>query len=156
LKGFGGDAAGDTFSGFENYVGSAHDDTFKGAENADKFDGGAGDDTFIGGGDADTLTGGADNDKFVFNTVSEGGDHITDFVSGEDVLQFKSSGFAAAFSFASGSTPAPATGSAWFLYDTDDGKLYFDADGNGGANTPELILTLDGAPSLVAADLQII
>jgi Ca2+-binding RTX toxin-like protein len=158
--GSGGDAEGDSFSGFEHYVGSAHNDTFDGASAADHFVGDAGDDTFIGRGGADTLTGGADNDKFVFNTVTEGGDTITDFVSGVDVLEFHSSGFTGTFAdppdLASGSTPAPSNGNAWFLYDTDDGKLYFDADGNGGANTPQLIVTLDGAPSLAASDLHVV
>ena len=40
-----GDAAGDTFTGIEEYVGSLHDDTFISGEDGDDIDGGGGSDT---------------------------------------------------------------------------------------------------------------
>ena len=40
-----GDAAGDTFTGIEKYVGSPHDDTFISGEDGDNIDGGDGSDT---------------------------------------------------------------------------------------------------------------
>jgi len=45
--GVGGDAQGDTLTGIETVIGSAHDDTFTGDANDNTFDGGAGDDTVV-------------------------------------------------------------------------------------------------------------
>ncbi|HEY8263416.1 MAG TPA: hypothetical protein VIG26_03565 [Methyloceanibacter sp.] len=53
----------------------------------------------------------------------------------------------------SGSDPTEGSADASFLYDTDDGKLYFDADGN-GAGAQVLFITLDGAPPFAAADID--
>ncbi|HXG79875.1 MAG TPA: calcium-binding protein, partial [Methyloceanibacter sp.] len=102
------------------------------------------------------LTGGDGNDIFVFDTIAEGGDTISDFVSGADKLHFSATGFPGTSGnppdFASGANPTASTGDAWFLYDTDDGKLYFDADGNGGGGAVHIV-TLSGAPTLVQTDL---
>lgn len=59
----------DTFTGFENVIGSAFDDTLTGT---------SGKNVLTGGGGNDTLTGGAGADTFVFNPDS-GTDVITDF-----------------------------------------------------------------------------
>ena len=56
--GTGGDAQGDTLSGFENLLGSAFNDVLTGDGGANILDGGAGDDSLIGGAGADTLIGG--------------------------------------------------------------------------------------------------
>ncbi len=50
---------------------------------------------------------------------------------------------------ASGSTPTSVAAS--FLYDTDDGRLYWDADVTGGT-AATLIATLNGAPTLTSSD----
>jgi Ca2+-binding RTX toxin-like protein len=73
-------------------TGTAYSDVFNGGSGADLFTGGSGDDTFTGGAGADSLTGGAGNDVFVYNSPTEGGDTITDFVTG-DVLHFSSTNF---------------------------------------------------------------
>jgi len=85
-------AGNDTFSGFESYVGSAFDDTFKGSSNDDAMNGGAGNDILRGMAGSDTLTGGNGNDTFVWlakDVVSGkkhlGTDVVTDFTEG-DVL----------------------------------------------------------------------
>ena len=41
------------------------------------------------------------------------------------------------------------------IYNTTTGQLYYDADGN-GAGAPELVATLQGAPSIAATDLWVI
>ena len=41
------------------------------------------------------------------------------------------------------------------IYDTTDGRLYYDADGS-GAGAAQLIATAIGAPDLVASDLMVI
>jgi Ca2+-binding RTX toxin-like protein len=92
---------------FENATGSNHNDVLKGNGSAnilngggghDVIDGGGGADTIIGGAGRDTMTGGLGNDKFVFQNASDGPmnvstytamDTITDFVRGEDKLDFR-------------------------------------------------------------------
>ncbi|HEV2564237.1 MAG TPA: calcium-binding protein [Microvirga sp.] len=64
--GFIGDAAGDTYSNFENVIGSRFNDTIVGSRGANRLEGGAGDDTLtdVAGNGADTLIGGAGNDTY--------------------------------------------------------------------------------------------
>ena len=62
-----------------------------GTAGPDDLTGTAGDDKLIGLGDSDTLTGGAGNDIFSYTLDeirAEGGDTITDFVAGEDKIEF--------------------------------------------------------------------
>ncbi|BBD63171.1 YD repeat-containing protein (plasmid) [Nostoc sp. HK-01] len=76
---FGGDDI-DTLKGNDG------DDTLDGGNGNDTLTGGNGNDTLIGGLGSDRLTGGAGNDRFVFNSLTEGTDTITDFSSADDVL----------------------------------------------------------------------
>jgi hypothetical protein len=107
------------------------------------------------------LTGGGAVDSFRYNALAEKGDHITDFTPGGDAIVIDHNGFAntiaGATTFVAGSLPAPDPGStdAWFLYDIDDGRLYFDADGSGGG-AKVLLLTLDGAPLISGADILVV
>lgn len=59
----GGDAAGDTLTGFENLLGSANNDTLTGSSAANVLTGGAGSDALSGREGADTLNGGDGNDS---------------------------------------------------------------------------------------------
>lgn len=64
LGGFpgGGDAAGDTYSGIENLVGSRFGDSLNGNAASNRLIGGAGDDSLVGGGGQDWLVGGSGAD----------------------------------------------------------------------------------------------
>jgi Ca2+-binding RTX toxin-like protein len=135
-----GEANGDVLSNIENIVGSAFADTLTGD---------SGNNLLIGGLGADILTGGTGADIFLFESLAVGGDHIADFESGVDKLAVFGSGSA---NFDASGNPVAGDGNPWFLYDTDDGKLYFDADGN-GAGAQVLLMTLDGAPTLLATDI---
>ena len=77
-----GDAGDDTL-----YGDSGHDTIF-GGEGSDTLDGGVGDDSLYGGSGDDTLTGGAGADTFFFEP-DHGNDTITDFVSGEDLIDLR-------------------------------------------------------------------
>ena len=98
VNGVGGDAAGDVYSGIENLIGSAQEDTLTGEAGANTLDGGsgndlingaAGNDNLLGNAGADTLIGGAGAD-----TLSGG--------AGTDVADYSSS-TAVTVSLASGS-----------------------------------------------------
>jgi Ca2+-binding RTX toxin-like protein len=108
--GSGGDAQGDTLTGFENLTGSSFADTLTGNTGANRLDGGAGDDNIFGGGgndtiisgaqlDIDSLTGGAGADTFLYLTRDDSravgsspGDFILDFQVGQDHLDFRALG----------------------------------------------------------------
>ncbi|MGN6830354.1 ExeM/NucH family extracellular endonuclease [Paucibacter sp. M5-1] len=57
-----------------------------GTAGRDTIVGTAGDDQIEGGAGADTLTGGAGRDQFVYRSMLDAGDTVTDFAVGEDVL----------------------------------------------------------------------
>jgi Ca2+-binding RTX toxin-like protein len=124
--------------------------------------GSSGNDTISGGADSDTLTGGPGNDKFVFESPREGPDSVTDFTPGVDKILVSAGSFGgglapgalAADQFVSGSDPLPVGGQGVFLYDTADGTLSWDADGDGG-NAPVTIAILLNQPALSASDFLI-
>jgi Ca2+-binding RTX toxin-like protein len=63
--GTGGDAAGDTYTGIEEVIGSTHGDTINGDELANRFLGRDGDDLLKGFGGADNLLGGFGRDTLI-------------------------------------------------------------------------------------------
>ncbi|MBL1242199.1 MAG: hypothetical protein COB13_010145, partial [OCS116 cluster bacterium] len=69
---FGGDAAGDIFSNFENLTGSGFNDTLLGDNAVNVIDGGAGNDRIRGYNGADTLDGGAGNDYVDYRYSASG------------------------------------------------------------------------------------
>ncbi|MDU8944957.1 hypothetical protein RXV90_16305, partial [Rhodophyticola sp. MJ-SS7] len=139
--------SGDNFIGTElgndPLNGNANANIIAGLDGNDVINGLAGNDTIYGGLGADTLTGGADADSFVFMSLNELPDAITDFEADSlDTLVFYASGFSPlvagtldASSFVSGTNVdaiSAADANDFFLYDTDSGNLFFDADGAGG------------------------
>ncbi|MET3334912.1 VCBS domain-containing protein [Bradyrhizobium ottawaense] len=70
--------------------GNGGDDTLKGGSGNDTINGGAGTgaDRIVGGGGADALTGGGGNDTFAYLAVTDAGDHVTDFNTSGDKLEF--------------------------------------------------------------------
>ena len=82
--GSGGDAEGDTITGFENLIGSSHADTLIGSEVDNELVGGEGDDTLWGMAGDDLLIGGAGND-----TMSGGsGDDRLEGGDGNDIYEY--------------------------------------------------------------------
>jgi Ca2+-binding RTX toxin-like protein len=174
-----GDAAGigvDQLSGIENVIAGKYADTVIGSSAAnqlwgnggnDTLNGGAGNDKLYGGAGKDTLTGGAGKDSFVFDTAPAGSDTITDFSRAEgDKIQFSKAAFAG-FShlgaltadefYAAAGAKTAHDASDRVIYDTASGKLYYDADGQGGAVAVQVaLLGASTHPALVFSDLQII
>lgn len=159
----GGSIAGPTQStaGVVNAVGSAFGDLLRGDAAANGLDGGSGSDRIEGRAGADTLIGGAGLDMFAYGSISEGGDLIGDFVSGEDRIEISASGFGGGLAaggsvtLVAGTAPSAAGGAGQFLYDTGSGNLFWDADGDGAA-AALLLATLHGAPSLAQDDFLIV
>ncbi|MDZ8035549.1 DUF4347 domain-containing protein [Nostoc sp. DedSLP04] len=84
-------------AGNDTLLGGADNDSLVGGVGNDSLVGGAGNDILVGGEDNDTLTGGAGNDQFIYQTLSDVGDTITDFNQNQDKLVltdlFKSRGY---------------------------------------------------------------
>jgi hypothetical protein len=83
--------------GNDTLLGGAGNDTLLGGAYSDSLIGGAGNDILTGGDSNDTLTGGSGNDQFIYQTLNDIGDTITDFNQSEDKLVltdlFKSRGY---------------------------------------------------------------
>jgi serralysin len=82
-------------NGHDRLFGAGGRDHLDGGAGRDMLSGGNGRDTLIGGLDKDILTGGLGVDTFVYQNAADSGvgvfaDEITDFVSGEDKLDFRS------------------------------------------------------------------
>ncbi|RCJ29610.1 hypothetical protein A6770_21895 [Nostoc minutum NIES-26] len=152
-------------------------DVIDGKESNDLLIGGSGNDTLVGGYGNDTLTGGIGNDTFVFDTGKPfvtsdlGTDKITDFTSTADKILLNTNTFTvlknsigAAFNsltdldFATVSNGADAKSSyAAIVYNSTDGSLFYNENGlASGFGSGGLFATLDGNPSLSAANFSIV
>jgi len=68
----GADAAGDTYDGIENVLGSAFNDLLVGDDNSNTLEGGMGNDTLRGGGGGDRLLGGEGSDTASYANATSG------------------------------------------------------------------------------------
>ena len=125
-------------NGSDTISGLGGDDRLFGFAGNDILDGGDGNDRLIGGFGNDILTGGLGADIFQFDLalLPSNVDTITDFTTGEDILQLSSTIFAALsagtlsetfFSIGNQATDADTR----IIYDPETGSLYYDADGDG-------------------------
>lgn len=143
--------------------GNGGKDQLFGSSGNDSLDGGSSSDTLNGGTGKDTLKGGTGSDKFVFDTAlgSSNVDRIVDFKHGTDKIVLENAIFKAiGSSLTKSEFRANTTGNAQdksdhIIYETDTGKLYYDADGIGGAAKIHFA-TLDGKPTVTLSDFQIV
>ncbi|NMF90272.1 calcium-binding protein [Aromatoleum petrolei] len=123
--------------------------------------GNAGANILDGNAGSNVLAGGAGADVFVFDDLT-GTDTITDFVSGTDEIwidnsvftAFTTDGALAAGNFVSGAGAVALEADDLLVFDTSNGALYYDADGN-GADAAVQIATLS-AGTLTADDVTVI
>ncbi len=143
-------------------------DTLFGGSGNDTLYGDWGNDVLWGEAGADVLTGGAGADifRYVLDSLdTDGGDMILDFEAGMDVLrfgdpsitQFAPLGEESLVTVANetdiGNVTTEARSSV-FVYLADTGQLYYDSVGDSSAGY-QLVATLDGAPAITAADIEI-
>ena len=134
-------------------MGDGGNDTINGRGGGDFIQGGRGADRLTGGTAAGQF--GATEDIFFYDNKLEGGDTITDFQKNIDTIQIRTDGFSTGgvrpTKIVIDDAPAGANNRPVFLYDTDDGRLIFDANGNtaGGRTT---LATLTGGPDLTQGD----
>ena len=170
----------DTYRQIENVIGSNSADTIIGTNFANRIEGGngtdtlwglGGQDTLVGGAGIDTLTGGLGvADRFVLSNITANHDVITDFEAGIDRLTITASlfggglsaGGVGVFRFLANRFLANTTGTSIggttntrFIYDTDDGFLYYDIDGT-GIQSAQLVAKLTGNPVIGAGDFLIL
>lgn len=159
-----GNATGNELN--NSITGNAAVNTLLGLEGDDTFDSGSGNDTLSGGDGADT---------YIFSSGIKGSknvDTIKDFVSGEDKILLSADIFtklATALGVIDGNDPTPLSDGDFFvagakvkptdatsyiLYDTNTGRVYYDADGN-GKGAADWFITLTGKPELIADDFYI-
>jgi Ca2+-binding RTX toxin-like protein len=120
-------------------------------------------DTIVGSKVSNILTGGLGNDTFVFNIKPSATniDTITDFTSGDkialagSVLSKLKGDKDLSDNFA---LDLATTVKEYLIYNTDTGKLYYDADGSGTKSKPieVAIIGIDSHPTLAASDFTII
>ena len=122
---------------------------------ANNLQGNSGDNVLDGLDGADTLTGGAGSDQFVIskNIAVSSADSITDFLSATDLLVINlqsfgvnpvalglsSSGTLNSASFVKGAGAVALDKDDYFLLDTAQGVLKFDADGSGSGAAVDLV-----------------
>jgi Ca2+-binding RTX toxin-like protein len=136
-----------------------------GNELAQTIQGNQGANTLDGGGGPDILTGFGGSDIFRFTTAFGAGniDHITDFNVLDDTIHIAQSilagfghgGTVIAQEFFASTLGLASSATHRFVYDTDDGKLFYDADGVGGAAAVE-IATLSTGLAMTNADFFVI
>jgi hypothetical protein len=101
--------------------------------------GSAGDDLLTGHGGADTLTGNGGADRFVYTSVADGVDTITDFAPGVDVIDLArllaSLGIPGATALANGHVVCTASGA--------NAVIAIDPDGSGTARARQLVRVLN-------------
>lgn len=162
----GGDADGDVISGFENIRGSKYGDTLIGDASSNTLNGDRGADYISGGGGGDVLIGGGGADTFAFNLALDGElapadlDHIADFTTNTDVLEFEylvfpllDEGVLDASQFVIGTAAANAgSTTAMVVYDDLADILYF-TDGSGSIAGFTALASFSDGTVITASDI---
>ncbi len=151
-------------SGADRLTGNTLANTLISGAGNDTVNGGAGNDVIYGGDGNDSLTGGSGADLFVFNTALRSGniDRITDFSHVDDTVRLENAFFTglangtlSSGAFRANTTGLAADSSDRIIYETDTGKLFFDADGN-GAGAHVQFATLNAGLTITNADFFVI
>jgi Ca2+-binding RTX toxin-like protein len=147
-------------------TGNSANNSLAGSSGNDTLSGGSGDDTLNGGSGKDTLTGAAGKDNFLFNaalSASSNVDTIVDFSVADDTIRLENAiftvltttGTLASAAFRANATGLAGDSSDRIIYETDTGKLFYDADGT-GATAGIHFATLTTGLALTNADFSVV
>ena len=149
------------FAGNDLMIGGTGSDSLNGGDGNDRLDGRAGDDVLNGGAGIDRLAGGDGADSFVLDTLAaRSADNIRDFRSADgdkivlDAATFTALAGGVAGKFVANTSGTAQTANDALILDTDNGRLYYDADGN-GAGAAVQIATLSGVTTLAEGDFLV-
>lgn len=161
-----GATLGDLYYEIENVTGTGQNDRIlgdtagnyiRGGAGLDQLYGFAGDDTLHGGVGRDTMAGGLGQDTFVFDTLADRGDFITDFLPDDDTIIIRAAALRMGYTgplheedFFVG-TAAQDAGDR-FIFRTSDATLWYDRDGTGPIGLA-LIANLNDGILLTASDI---
>jgi hypothetical protein len=128
----------------------------RGTSGRDALQGSAGDDLLIGGAGADLLTGGGGADIFVYQSLADAGDTITDFAPGIDRLDLRA--LLASIGVAPGAGGAAITnGVLRFAASGAHTLVLVDTDGSAGPGAARTLVTLQNvAPAALVAARDLI
>ena len=155
-------------SGAISGTGNALNNSITGNTGANALNGSTGNDTLNGGAGKDALTGGTGSDNFRFSTAlsaSTNLDTIKDFSTASDTIQLDNAIFKKlvnAGPLGAANFRASASGNAvdsndYIVYETDTGKLFYDADGSGaGAKVQFALVGTSVHAALTAADFTVV
>lgn len=129
-------------NGNDRLDGGGGRDRLRGDNGSDRLLGGGGSDILVGGKGTDTLTGDAGRDQFVFESVSDGVDTITDFNTTDDLIDL--SGILSSSQFAAASGFAKVAQFVRLNQVGSNTEVSIDADGNGSGTTLQPIAILQG------------
>ncbi|MCC5638376.1 S8 family serine peptidase [Nostoc sp. CHAB 5844] len=161
-------------NGSDRLTGNSLNNALTGGSGNDVLNGGSGNDSLNGGAGNDSLTGGTQNDRFVYSsgrafTSSDFGiDNLADFTPGSDQLVLSKTTFTALrsivgnglsqatdFARVSSDTLA-ATSSAYLVYSTGTGSLFYNQNGSAaGLGSGGELANLLNLPTLTAANFAI-
>lgn len=133
LKALNGNDLLDGGLGSDRLDAGAGNDNLLGQAGNDRLIGGAGTDILAGGAGTDTLSGGSSKDMFVFRSLAEGIDTITDFDGAIDVIDVRS--IFAQSNFAGATLLARFQQFAQFVQVGANTELRIDADGSGAGTS---------------------
>ncbi|CAM8635598.1 COG2931 RTX toxins and related Ca2+-binding proteins [Paracoccaceae bacterium] len=146
-----------------NLTGNSGNNSLSGGLGNDTLIGGLGNDFLNGALGKDVLTGGGGTDSFVFNTALSATniDRITDFARGSDKILLDNAIFSAiaggsltAAAFAANTAGAATTAAHRIIYETDTGKVFYDANGSAAGGNVQ-VATLNPALGLTHTDFSV-
>jgi Ca2+-binding RTX toxin-like protein len=151
-------------NGTDIMFGGSGNDTLFGQAGTDTLTGGDGDDLLIGGQDADSLIGGLGSDTYIYNTLSDGRDSISDFDKnapglGGDKLDISAVLDLSGNTWTDGDTLANAIAGGYVTFTKEAGtggvQVNVDIDGNaGGAFASVALAVLTNVPFTTAGQAQ--